>query len=167
MEHARQLAAWADALGIREAIWLGHSIGCNAVAHLARIRPDLVRQSVFVGPLWTHSRHPRIRILLCLALDAFREPLSLYRYVIPAYWRTGIARWWRTAMRFGSDVGCDADFAPNSIAIAGARDPIPDRTCIEVHEVPGAHACVYSHPREVVEQLTSRFVARREDFKPL
>lgn len=152
-EHARQLAAWADFLGIRDAVWLGHSIGCNAVAHLAAMRPDLVRKAVYVGPLWTRSRHPRIRILLHLALDALREPLSLYRFIISAYWRTGIARWWQTGLRFARDVGCDAVRPPGSIVIAGVRDPIPDRTCVEAQEVQGAHACVYSHAGEVVEVL--------------
>jgi pimeloyl-ACP methyl ester carboxylesterase len=157
-EHARQLAAWADALGIHDAVWLGHSIGCNAVAHLAQMRPDLVRKTIHVGPLWTRSRHPRIRILLHLALDAFREPLALYRFVIFAYWRTGIARWWKTAMRFARDVACDAVRPHGSLVLAGKRDPIPDRTCIDVQEVPGAHACVFSHPREVAEILKRAWI---------
>ncbi len=148
-EHAAQLAVWADALGVRDAVWLGHSIGCNAVAHLARTRPDLVREVVHVGPLWTRSRHPRVRILALLALDAFREPLALYRHLIRAYWRTGIARWWNTARRFAKDVACDA--LEDALFISGARDPIPDRTCVKVVEVPGAHACVFSHARDVVD----------------
>lgn len=149
-EHARQLAAWADALGIRDAVWLGHSIGCNTVAHLARMRPELVRRAVFVGPLWTRSKHPRMRIAVRLALDAFREPPALYRYVIPAYWRVGIARWWRTGMRFAKDVGCERELPRDSVVIAGVRDPLPDRSCVAVQEVPGAHACVFSDPQDVV-----------------
>ncbi|MDP9194935.1 MAG: alpha/beta fold hydrolase [Acidobacteriota bacterium] len=152
-EHARQLATWADALGIRNAVWLGHSIGCNVIAHLARMRRDLVKRAMFVGPLWTRSKFPQIRTLTRLALDAYREPLSLYRYVISAYWRTGIARWWKTARRFAPDIGCNAALPPDSIVIAGERDPIPDRTCVDARLVPGAHACVYSHPREVAEML--------------
>ncbi len=155
-EHARQLAAWADTLEVRDAVWLGHSIGCNAVAHLARMRPDLVRRAVFVGPLWTRSRFPKTRILLRLALDALREPLALYRYVLRAYWRTGIARWLRTAQRFAPDVGCNADLPAGSLIVAGVRDPIPDRTCIEVQDVPGAHACLFSNAREVASQLERR-----------
>jgi pimeloyl-ACP methyl ester carboxylesterase len=154
-EHARQLIAWADALGIRDAVWLGHSIGCNSVAHVARMRPDLVRRAVLVGPLWTRSRFPQTRIFLRLALDAFREPLSLFRSVFSAYWRTGLARWWRTARRFARDVACAPDVPAESLMIAGADDPIPDRTCVKVEEAPGAHACVYSHAREVAD------VARR------
>jgi pimeloyl-ACP methyl ester carboxylesterase len=154
-EHARQLAAWADAIGIREAIWLGHSIGCNAVAHLARMRPDLVQSAVFVGPLWTRSHFPKLRIFLRLAMDGFREPLSLYRYIVRAYWRTGIMRWWRTALRFAPDVGCDVELPMGSVVIAGVRDPIPDRTCVTVQDVPGAHACVFSAAKDVADVVMS------------
>jgi pimeloyl-ACP methyl ester carboxylesterase len=151
--HAAQLAAWAEALGIRDAVWLGHSFGCNAVAHLPR---ELVRRAVFVGPLWTRSRHPMLRMFFMLALDALREPLSLYRHVLAAYWRCGIARWLRTARRFASDVRCAPALAPHAAIIAGSRDPLPDRTCVEVREVPGAHACLFSHATEVAEAIGDR-----------
>lgn len=145
--HARMLAEWADAQGIRDAVWIGHSIGCNAVAHLARLRPDLVRKSVMVGPLWTRSAFPMLRTFAMLALDALREPLMLYKFVIPAYWRCGIARWWMTWRRYVSDVACAAP--AGAVFIAGERDPIPDRRCVNAIAVPGAHACVVSDPEAV------------------
>ena len=159
LDHAQQLTAWADALGIRDAVWLGHSIGCNAVAHLARLRPDLVREAAFVGPLWTRSRYPQLRIFARLALDAFREPLALYRHILRAYWRTGIARWIATARRFARDVACAPGLPAGSLALAGERDPIPDRSCVEVRSVPGAHACTFSHPHEVAALVERRRLA--------
>lgn len=153
-EHAAILAQWADALGIRDAVWLGHSIGCNTVAHLAAQRPDLVRAKVMVGPLWTR-KHPA-RVVAMLALDALREPLSLYRYVIPAYWRTGIARWLLTWRRFAPDTSTPP---PPALHLAGERDPLPDRTAVQVATVPGAHACLFSHAEEVGEVVTRRLQA--------
>jgi pimeloyl-ACP methyl ester carboxylesterase len=154
-EHAASLVTWADALGIRDAVWLGHSIGCNAVTEVARLRPDLVRRLVCTGPLWTRSAHPHLRTAARLALDALREPLALYRYVARAYWRTGIARWAATWRRHAHDIACTA--APlNALFIAGSRDPIPDRSCVEVVDVPGAHACVFSHPAEVADAIGGR-----------
>ena len=147
-EHASLLASWADAQGIRDAVWLGHSIGCNTVAHLASLRPDLVREPVYVGPLWT--RRHWLRLFAMLALDAFREPVALYRYVLPAYWRTGIARWWLTWRRFIPDL---ASLPPTGTFLAGERDPLPDRTYVPLHEMPGAHACVFSAPAEVAARL--------------
>jgi pimeloyl-ACP methyl ester carboxylesterase len=51
-EHARILAQWADALSIRDATWIGHSFGCNAIVHLARLRPDIVTRVICLGPLY-------------------------------------------------------------------------------------------------------------------
>lgn len=147
-EHAQILATWADALHIRNAIWIGHSTGCNAVAHL---RPDLVRRTIFIGPLWTQSRFATLRTFALLALDAFREPLALYRYVIPAYWRVGLARWIRTWLRYAPDITTPPP--PNATYIAARRDPLPDRRTTRMTEVEGAHACVFSHAREVARAV--------------
>jgi pimeloyl-ACP methyl ester carboxylesterase len=149
-EHARLLASWADQLAIRGAVWLGHSIGCNSVAHLAASRPDLVRASVMVGPLWTQSRFAQLRTFAMLALDALREPFALYRYVLPAYFRTGVARWWMTWRRFAPDLPAPP---PPALYLAGKRDPIPDRRRTPLLEVPGAHACLFSHPEEVADAI--------------
>lgn len=153
-EHARRLVRWADALGIRDAIWVGHSIGCNIVAHVAAMRPDLCREAVHIGPLWTKRRYPLVRMFAMLALDAFREPLRIYRFVIPAYWRAGIWRWcaslWRSRQDFGAPVPSPAHL------LAGERDPLPDRDAVPVDHVKGAHACHFSHPEETAEWLTRR-----------
>lgn len=152
-EHATWLAEWADANAIHDAVWLGHSIGCNAVARLAELRPDLVRRSVHVGPLWTRSSWPTLRTFFMLSLDAFREPLGLYRQVLPAYWRVGLSRWWMTWRRFVRDVARVPDFPPGTLLVAGRRDPIPDRRVMNIVEVDGGHACVYSHPDEVARLI--------------
>ncbi len=152
-EHARALANWADALLIRDAVWLGHSIGCNAVAHLAKLRPDVVKRTVYVGPAWTCSSHPTIRIFTMLALDALREPFALYRYVLSAYWRTGFTLWFRTWRKFLADLRTSA---ADGLVLAGEHDPIPDRRVVSMTHVPGAHACVVSHPGDVSRQLGRR-----------
>jgi pimeloyl-ACP methyl ester carboxylesterase len=154
--HATWLADWADALNIRGAVWVGHSLSCNAVAHLAKGRPDIVRKSVMIGPVWTRHPLPLMRMGLMLMLDALREPLKLWSYILPAYWRTGVARWWMTVWRYTSDI-TDGEVVGDRL-IAGERDPIPDRETVAVTSAPGAHACHFSHPDEVAE-LISRDVA--------
>ena len=155
-ETAQRVAAWADAIGIRNAVWVGHSIGCNVVAHLARLRPDLCRAAVHIGPLWTRTRWPALRLAAMLVLDSFRESLRLYRYVLPAYWRTGVWRWCTTLWRSRNDIISDS---PSGVLIAGERDPLPDRRTCQVTTVPGAHACQFSCPEESAEAL-SRLVPR-------
>jgi pimeloyl-ACP methyl ester carboxylesterase len=146
--HAEILAAWADRMNIRDAVWLGHSIGCNTVAHVARIRGDLVRRIVLLGPLWSKTRLPHVRMALMLALDGFRESLRIYRYLVIAYWRTGFVRWFVTWRKYATDMGC-ANAPAGALVIAGVADPLTDRRCVTPVEVPGAHACTVSHPREV------------------
>jgi pimeloyl-ACP methyl ester carboxylesterase len=151
-EHAAVLAKWADAMSIRNAVWVGHSISCNAVAHLFRERPDLVRVPVYIGPLWTASPFPQLRYVHRLVADAFREPLRLFAYVIPAYWRAGLWRWWKTWRACVPDLSPIPDLR-DAILIAGRRDPLPDPSVLSLHLVPGAHACHFSHPTETTALL--------------
>jgi pimeloyl-ACP methyl ester carboxylesterase len=145
LDQAKHLARWADSLGIRGAVWVGHSIGCNAIAHLASLRPDLVKEVICIGPLW--SQRSIMRLMFDLLNDAFREPAPLFPFVLRAYWRAGLARWFATLRRYASDLRS----APpaNARMVAGRRDPLTDRTAIrDLIEVPGAHACHFSNPDE-------------------
>jgi pimeloyl-ACP methyl ester carboxylesterase len=159
--HARELAAWADRLGIRGAEWAGHSTGCNAVAHLAAARPDLVRRAIFLSPLWSDSRHPVRRLAVDLLTDAFREPPSLWPVIVRAYWRTGLRRWFVTFRRHLADFRTLPPLAVPSSMIAARRDPLIDTgkiLALDPHamlDLPGAHAMHFSHPEETAESLTS------------
>ncbi|MEA2570027.1 MAG: hypothetical protein QOI24_2028 [Acidobacteriota bacterium] len=156
-EHARILASWADALQIRDAHWIGHSVGCNAVAHLTKLRPDLVRDAVYIGAVWRRGGHSVANLALLLSLDALREPAALWPQVASAYWRAGVARWLKTFLRYQRDAHCES--RPSSgLFLSGRRDPIVDRTCLDAREVDGAHACHFSHPAQCAEAVQS-FVA--------
>jgi len=146
-EQGQLLISWADALNIRDAIWIGHSLGCNDAVHVARARPDLVRKVVCIGPLWS-SKTP-IRLLGALLLDAFRESFTIFYYVISAYWRCGLWRWFATLRRYEGDLRSDPP--GDAMMIAGNRDPLPDRDRIpNLVFVNGAHACQFTYPHEVV-----------------
>jgi len=151
-EHANLLATWADALGIRGAVWVGHSLAGNTVAHLRRLRPDLVREFVCIGPLWTRSTP--LRFLPKLIVDAVREPLALFPFVIRAYWRAGLGRWFVTFRRYADDLRTD----PPSDAwmIAGRSDPLPDpRSVTGLIFISGAHACHFAYPEEAADGLSA------------
>jgi len=144
---AQLLAAWADRAGIRDALWIGHSVGCNAIVQLQLMRPDLVRRSVSIGPLW---RRGPARLLAALTADAFRESLPLFAFVLRAYWRCGFARWLATFFRSLSDI--EAPPAAPTRLIAGERDPLPNRGALrDIVTVPGAHACHFSQPEATAE----------------
>jgi len=148
-EHAKVLAEWADALSIRDATWIGHSLGCNAVRHLARLRPDIVKRAVCIGPLWS-PRHPR-RLLRALVVDFYREPAALYPYVARAYLKSGLGRWVRTTRRYAGDI---RNAPPDVEMFAGERDPLVDRKAIpNLTLLPGAHACHFSNPDECAKVI--------------
>jgi pimeloyl-ACP methyl ester carboxylesterase len=152
-EHAAFLAQWADANAIRDAVWIGHSLGCNAVAHVAASRPDLVREVICIGPLW--SSKSAARLFPLLFVDAFREPLSLYIDVIRAYWRCGLWRWFATLFRYREDLRSQPPAAARMIA--GEKDPLPDRDWIKNHIlVPGAHACHFAFPDETASAVAKK-----------
>ena len=156
-EHAELLAQWADVVGIEEAVWVGHSIGCNVIGHLAELRPDLVASAVYIGPLW-RGRSPWL-LLGSLLVDAFREPLALFGFVARAYWRTGARRLLKTFRCYIADMRRDA---PAGLMIVGRRDPLVDRTTItNFMSVPGAHACHFSHPRGTANVITGPRPAER------
>ena len=148
-EHAEILAKWADGIGIRDATWVGHSLGCNTIDHLARLRPDLVRSRVFIGPLW---RNRGVWTLLgALIADAFREPVRLFAFVARAYWRAGLGRWVATLRRYAADIRRNP---PGGTNIVGERDPLVDRGWMkDFVSVAGAHACHFSHPRETADAI--------------
>jgi len=47
---ARALAAWMEAMGLRRATIVGHSLGCQIAAHAAALRPELASRLVLMGP---------------------------------------------------------------------------------------------------------------------
>lgn len=158
-EHATQLAQWANRLGIANAVWLGHSTGCHAVAHLARQSPELLKEAIFLSPLWSPARHPVRRLAGDLLLDVFREPFPLFGFVFRAYWRAGIGRWWGTFRRHLHDFRRFDPLAQPYWIAAGVRDPLVDPPHLRVLDpqadldLPGAHAMHFSHPSETADAI--------------
>jgi pimeloyl-ACP methyl ester carboxylesterase len=145
-EQAEALAAWADKLGIRDALWIGHSLGCNTVAHVAAMRPDLVRDVAYIGPLWSQTLP---RLFCALLLDALREPLALWPFVLRAYWRCGLARWFASVRHAVDDIAQAPP--PSARMLAGARDPLP--ALRDLTRVPGAHACHFSDAEATAREV--------------
>lgn len=149
-QHASLLAAWADVVGIEDAVWVGHSFGCNAIGYLAMQRPDIVSHAVYIGPLW--RRGSPWWLFPGLLRDAIREPLSLYPLVFTSYWRAGFARFLGTFFRYAKDL--QKDPAPG-LFIVGARDPLVDRVLNGNYvTVGGAHACHFGSPKATARVIT-------------
>lgn len=154
-EHSRVLAQWADRLGISGATWVGHSLGCNLVLRVAAARPDLVKRTALIGLVAQQRKLFSLRLIFCFARDAFHENGATYRFALRGMHQAGLLRWWNTWRHYLPELSAPPTFADGSLVIAGAHDPFTDRTQTRAVEVPGAHGCHVTHPRETAAVLAN------------
>jgi 2-hydroxy-6-oxonona-2,4-dienedioate hydrolase len=167
---ARFLMDFAGAMGIRRAVWLGHSLGAQAVVELAARRPDLAGGVALVGPTGAPGRAELMRQAWGLAVEASRTSLHVLRGVARDYVRTPPTRYLGTWLRHsGHDllarlpqVQCPA------LVLAGDADPVCRPWFIELlrHRLPqaqihwvrgGTHALPRSHAADF-NRLVTAFV---------
>jgi pimeloyl-ACP methyl ester carboxylesterase len=60
-ELGRALAEWMEAMGLRRAVVVGHSLGCHVALHLAAAHPPYVSSLVLIGP----TAGPSVRSAKC------------------------------------------------------------------------------------------------------
>ena len=72
------LERWIDVAGIRDAVLVGHSFGCQVAAELARRRPDLVGRLVLIGPVCDPAAGSAVELLARAAVTIpFERPSFL------------------------------------------------------------------------------------------
>lgn len=157
---AALLAGWADAIGVRDAIWVGHSTGCQTVDRIVATRRDLVRDAVYVGPIWNMRRAPALYLPVALLADVFRERPRLWLDAATDYWRTGLWRWFGTMRYFLGDSRRAPEYRDGCV-VFGARDPLPDRSALrhwfaDVNEIPGAHGVIVDSAAMIAEIIERR-----------
>lgn len=125
---AEALAAWADALELSPAVYLGHSLSCQAALELAVHHPDRVRALVLAAPTGAPGTPTRrlLRQARGLLLDAAREPWKLVPFVAQSYLLAGLPRVWRT-WREGTrhdPLPVLAEVHAPALVLVGTRDPV-------------------------------------------
>ncbi len=84
------LADWMRAIGLKQATFLGGSMGCQVIANFALRHPERISRAILVGP----SMDPRARMayqeILRWLLNGTREPLSLFPIVLRDYLDAGL-----------------------------------------------------------------------------
>jgi pimeloyl-ACP methyl ester carboxylesterase len=136
------LIDFARSLGVGRAVWIGHSLGAQAVARVAEDRPDLAAGLVLVGPTGGSGRWNLLRQAWGLAIEAGRTSPAVLAAVAREYVHTPPYRYIGTWIRHGSDdlahrlprVQCPA------LILAGDADPICPPNFIELlrHRLPRA-----------------------------
>lgn len=130
-EISQHLVACAHALHIRQAAWIGHSIGCQAVLHVAAEHPGLVRAIILAGPTGGH-RHRLLHQVGALGIAVVTEPWRLMKAVLRDYVRlspiTYFGTWVKAAaddpVRSAHSVMCPA------VMLIGTRDRVPGENFI-------------------------------------
>lgn len=101
-ELSEHLAAFANALGVSHAAWIGHSIGCQAVLRLAATNPHLARAIVLAGPTGGYG-HRLLRQMRAISYHAVKEPWRLLKAVLRDYARLSPFNYVGTWVKAGKD----------------------------------------------------------------
>lgn len=159
---AAALGAVLDALGGPPSVLIGHSMGAQWAAELARRRPDLVAAAVLIGPVVDRAHRSLGAQLVALLVDAWGEPPRVNVLACAAYLRCGPRTFLRQAvhMRRYRIEAAVAELRVPVLVVRGARDGVAgarwahelqrSARCGAIVTVPGcAHAVHASAPREV------------------
>lgn len=120
------LLAFADAIGVHRGVWIGHSLGAQAVVEVAARAPGRCAGVVLAGPTGAPMRFPLLRQAAGLAIEGTRAPWAVVKAAVGEYVQTAPSRsigtWIRyahhdTAARLRA-VKCPA------LVLAGDRDPV-------------------------------------------
>jgi pimeloyl-ACP methyl ester carboxylesterase len=161
------LIDFARALGVRRAVWIGHSLGAQAVIHLAGRRPDLATAIVLVGPTGAPGRLELLRQAWGLAVEARRTSPGVIGAVAREYLRTSPIRYIGTWVRHSRDELVDrlSHVRCPALILAGDADPVCRPMFIELlrHRMP--HATVewvrggtHALPRSRADEFNRRVV---------
>ncbi|HEX2166533.1 MAG TPA: alpha/beta hydrolase [Longimicrobiales bacterium] len=155
------LLEFARALHIRRAVWIGHSLGAQAVVRIAERRPDLTAGIVLVGPTGAPGRLKLARQALGLAVEAGRTSAGVIGAVAREYVTASPVRYLGTWVRHGRDdlIGRLPRVQCPTLILAGDADPVCPPEFVELlrHRVPqgqvewirgGTHALPRGHAEE-------------------
>jgi pimeloyl-ACP methyl ester carboxylesterase len=159
---AALISAWLDAVGVRRAVLLGNSVGCQIIVRIAAGAPERVAALVLTSPTIDATARSAPRQVARWFLAAVREPWRLWPLVAVEYVRAGLRATWRlfeSALRDRPESALNRITAP-VVIMRGARDPIvgeawaaslsrsaPHGNLVEVPD--GVHALPFDAPAAV------------------
>jgi 2-hydroxy-6-oxonona-2,4-dienedioate hydrolase len=171
-EEADALAHWMQALGLKHAVLLANSYGCQVITCLVLRYPDLVQSEVLVGPTVDPYAPSIFQQIPRLLLGMKREPFSLDLLALENYLHGNPWRIIRTTQFMLQDhIENRLPHIQVPVLIAcGSRDPIVSQRWAEeatallphgelIVVEGGGHALNYDSP-SALTQITRSFIAR-------
>ena len=170
-----ELAAVIHAYMVQEnitaTVLIGHSMGCQILAHLVNLYPERCSKLVLLGPTVYRSERTRWQQTLRLVQDMLHESPAINMMLLRSYWQMGLRRYLQTSRWMVNDAiehtlaGCRLPI----LFVRGERDVIVPRAwmsdvaaCVAhgtVRELPGApHALQAQQPRELAAVCEAFFV---------
>jgi pimeloyl-ACP methyl ester carboxylesterase len=157
------LLAFAAALDIDRAVWIGHSIGAQVAIDIAARDPHRARGIVLVGPTGTPGARKLPRQAWALLREAGRAPAPVVGRVLSDYLRISPLSYIGSWIRYGGDAPLDKLRAVQcpALVLVGTRDPVIDPLFLDVllkrlpdgrlervpggtHALPRAHAHAFN-----------------------
>jgi pimeloyl-ACP methyl ester carboxylesterase len=159
-DQASALLAWADALALPPATYVGHSLSCQTILQMAAEHPARVVGLLLAAPTGDPRPHRLLHQAAALFLDIPRENLRLAVEVAAAYFLAGPRRIWRT-WRLGAShdpLALLPRVRVPACVLLGTRDPVVPREFAEAlarglsREIcwieGAAHASIFTHAEE-------------------
>ncbi len=165
-EQVDALVAWMDVIGVKQATFVGNSLGCQILARLALQHPERVTHLVLTGPTMDIRARTAHQEIMRFLMNVPREPFSLYPIVIQDMLDLGPRRLVQT-FRYGLQDDITQHLPSINIptlVVRGSRDTIaPQRWAEEVTKllpcgrlvvIPNAaHDVTYNSPRQLARYI--------------
>ncbi len=168
-------AAWlgrlAHRLEVRDAAWVGHSVGAQQIVRLAVVDPDRVGALVLAAPTGRAGRH-MVREPLGLLTTAFQEEPRLVGNVLRRYLMSPLSTVWTWVRAQRPDLALDAvRIRCPTLLVAGERDAVVPDAFLDLllqlfpdaslHRIEDATHAVALDPVEPFLDALLGFLARR------
>lgn len=179
LEHLTEgLASWMDLHGLRDAMLVSNSLGCQVLTMLAVRRPDLVQTLVLVAPTMDPTATSIPHLMVRGLIDIPRESSSLWKVWLPDLARAGPRRGLLTLHKGIVDRQQErfSLVSAKVIVVGGERDPIvppdwvrtmagmfPDGRALVIPKAP--HAMNYSNPRELARIIRAVVMSADDDAR--
>lgn len=164
------VAAYVRQAGLAPAVLVGHSMGCQIVAHTARQAPELSSKLILLGPTVNKWERSRRRQAWRLLQDVLHEPLRVSLLIFGDYLRMGFGRYLRTSRSMIEDAIEEtlAGSKMPTLIVRGQDDPIvptkwvhslagylQDARVVEIPHAP--HVVQYKRPQELA-RISRHFI---------